>query len=189
MLWPDQGNTITMKAVVQDPVPRAIGDVSVRVQVVRVSDGTVVDAVNATTLNAVETNTANQWNDFSVTNITYGASGLADGPYYLRATLRLKSNDSVLYTYPDYKIVKEPVATQRASWKVWVDKHNRVVINGTPRFIWGTFWQLTYSRNTFVSGSAALSTNRDAYRKIAMGCSQTTACSESVPAVTPWNRG
>lgn len=192
MLWPDQGTTIKWNSVVDVPEGETIGGLTARVQVVRASDQQVMATVTDSSLEAVRT--TGRWSGYSINPQEYDASGLSDGPYYLRGTLRRTSGDVQLYQYPDYKIVKEQPSVQRNAWKVWVDQHNRIVLNGKPRFIHGTYASFTASQNTFPSGASAITTDPDAIRKMANGCIYTGAdgqgatCNESIPAPTPWNR-
>ena len=190
MLWPDQGTTMRWNAVVDPPEGYTTEDLAVSVQLVRADNGEVAAAIESGPLAPVAT--SGPWISYSVTEMTHDAAALPDGSYYLRGRLVRKADGEVLRTYADYKIVKEDPAVQRAGWKVWVDRHNRVVVNGKPRFIWGGFARFTGARNMFVPNSGAPSSNPDAYRRLANGCNGvpiSAPCSVDQPARTPWNRG
>lgn len=190
MLWPDQGSLVKWNAVVDPPDGETLGNLKVQVQVVRASDSQVLATVEASSLASPVSLIDSVWYRYSVTPMQYEAGGLADGVYLLRGRLMRISNDAILYTYPDYKIVKEAPAVQRDGWKVWVDRYNRTVLDGKPRFIWGTYASFTGARNTFPTGASVNSTNPDNYRALAGGCDSAGGnCNETLHRpVTHWNQ-
>ncbi len=187
MLWGDQGTTITWRSIVEAPTGYALDQLKTTVDVVSSDGSTVISTVTSSPLAAAGATAG--WAGYSVTSGSYAAGGLADGVCYLRARLRLVADDTVLFTYPDYKIVKEAASVQRNGWKVWVDSSNRVVLNGVPTFIWGTFYKPSVGRNTFPTGAGCdPCTTADGYRKAAMGCGPAGTCTAASPMMTPWNR-
>jgi hypothetical protein len=151
MLWSDQGLLVKWNAIVEPPPGSSTSDLEV---VTEILDAVkcVRATVNAGPLAAVDETggLSAKWPGASLNPQSFDATALADGVYYLRGKL-LKSG-APLYTYPDYKIVKEAPSVQRQSWTAWVDRYNRAVLNGRPSFIWGGFLQPNHANNTYAVG-------------------------------------
>lgn len=188
MLWSDQGLTMKWRAVVETPDGESISGLKVDTELLDAAKTTVLTTITTATLAAVDITgglgakmPGASWQNIQ----TYDASGLPDGVYYLRGKLKRKADGATLYTYPDYKIVKEQPSVQRDGWNTWVDKYNRARIKpfgqgtATPRFIHGTFLNPVYACN---GSSGAALTTADGYRSINIGNSRTA------PQITPWNR-
>jgi hypothetical protein len=168
MLWPDQGLTVKWNAIV-DPAGKAVENLRVRTEIVAAGGSVAAASVLDTlALPRHEGGLNAQWPGLSTNPQSFDASALPDGVYYLRGKL-LDASGAVLYTYPDYKIVKEDPSVQRAQWKAWVDRYNRAVLDGRPRFIWGGFLQPNFATNTYVNGRADPYLSPESYKAIAFG--------------------
>jgi hypothetical protein len=176
MLWPDQGTTMNWAAAVEPPGTLTVNGLKVTVDVTRVSDGVVIGTVTDDSLEAVRT--SGQWAHFSVNWMSYDASSLPDGTYYLQGKLRLKADNSVVYSYPNYKIVKEPASVQRDSWRVWVDRENRARFKrsgdagAAPQFVHGAYLKNTGSTTTMGGADCCVSGDlvADNHRNMKLGC-------------------
>lgn len=190
MLWTDQGATIRWAAAVEPTGSYTVADLKVTVDVVRVSDGAVLGTVTNDSLSAIQS--SGQWAHFSINWMTYDSPALPNGSYYLRGRLRLKSDESVLYTYPDYKIVKEAPATQRDNWHVWVDKDNRVrfkrgAASAEAQFVHGVYFKNTGGAAT-MGGADCCNTGdlvADNHRDIKLGCNHATLHVSNVTNASP----
>jgi len=84
----------------------------------------------------LSTSTTNASANFKV---TFEGTGLqSDTPYLLRTLLLNKSDNSVVYEYPAYRIIKVS-ATTRSTMKAWFDEDQRYIIDGKPTFILGVY--------------------------------------------------
>ena len=170
MLWPDQGEILKWNSIVEPPSPYSAADLRVDVDLLRAGDGAPITTLSNSSLAPVET--AGGQVGYSVNAMTYDARGLPDGAYYLRGKLLRKADNTVLYTYPDYKIVREQPSVQRDRWKIWIDKYNRTVFRGKPQFVYGAYFSADSWTTQFVPGAVdcCSPTTADAHRKIALGC-------------------
>ena len=184
MLWTDQDQTIKWKAVVQPPYGYTIGDLKVAVQVVRVSDSQVIAVITDDSLETTITGNSDTWSQYSVNDMQYSAAKLEDGEYYLSGTLHQKSDNKLLYTYSDYKIVKEDPSIQRDDWYVYLDEDGRLMTkrDGDSEHkaifphIGYTRSQSGYNRPDLFSDlggtdcCTASASDPDNHRRIIMGC-------------------
>jgi uncharacterized protein (TIGR03437 family) len=170
MLWPDQGEVLKWNAIVEPPAPYNPADLRVDVDLLRAGDLALLTTVSNPSLAPV--GMAGAQAGYSLNAMSYDAKGLPDGAYYLRGKLLRKSDNTVLYTYPDYKIVREQPAVQRDGWKIWVDKSSRTVFRGKPQFVYGAYFSADASTTQFVPGAVdcCTPTTADAHRLIALGC-------------------
>ena len=67
-----------------------------------------------------------------------GSSMEVDRGYLATFALLDRSNGSVVFTYPAYRVSRVPAA-RRASMNVSIDARNRVLVRGTPRFVLGVY--------------------------------------------------
>ena len=183
MLWTDQSQTIEWKAVVQPPSGYTYDELYVKVQIVD-GEENVEDTVTDSTLEAVETSNTEFWDLYSVTDMQYDASELPVGTYVLRATLHAISGDTLLYAYPDYKIVKEAPSVQRDSWWVYLDEDGRLMTKRSGDSEHGAIFphigytrsQAGYNRPDLfgdLGGTdccTASASDPDRHRRIIMGC-------------------
>lgn len=77
---------------------------------------------------------------------SYDASKLAvDAELLISARMRLKTDRSVVATFPDWRVVKKSAAS-RTSFTNWFDTDNFLVRNGTKHFVIGAYDRIGSSR-------------------------------------------
>jgi hypothetical protein len=160
------------KAVIEPPKGYPAADLQVVTEILDASKSWRA-AVSSRSLTPVDdTGGINaKWPGSSVNDQRFDASVLPDGVYYLRGKLLRSGHNGgggVLYTYPDYKIVKESPTVQRNGWTAWVDRYNRAVVKGKPTFIWGAFLQPNFANNTYAVGAGDPYASAEAYEAIAI---------------------
>ena len=89
----------------------------------------------------------------STATATVDLTGRSAGSYDIFWTLRLESDDSVVYAYPAFRVVVG-VTKPTSGW--WYDKDNRFMIGSTPAFLIGAYDKALDSNQTTEAGWTAV---------------------------------
>ena len=149
LLFDDRPQTIRVALAVARP---AAGD-TIRLSLIDETRGTVVQAREYPA---------------SATRGELDASGLAAGGALVRTEL-LGTGGTPRYRYPDYRIVKTPVAA-RGDLRVWYDERNVTYLDGKPTFVLGLYTTGGYSndRREYAQGNGGWGVARMAEAPIDM---------------------
>ncbi|HBI33916.1 MAG TPA: hypothetical protein DEA43_03665 [Candidatus Moranbacteria bacterium] len=125
MLFDDQSQDIIIRESVLPPEGTALADFSIRNTIIDESDQSVVATQDIDAQTEID--------------VQMDGSSLELGhTYLLHSMLVQKSDNSVLYEYPPYRISKLS-GVSRNIMKVAVDEHNRILKNGVPTFMLGVY--------------------------------------------------